>query len=60
MIEQGIDWTPARRTMHVYCCGIYVGNIVYGRGIPQFTEEELLDEVLGVFPHFKGKKFNVI
>lgn len=49
-----------KTTIHVYCEGEYMGNIMYSDRIPYFTEEELEDEILKHFPNLKGKRWNLI
>lgn len=46
-----------KNTIHVFSNNEYIGNIMYSYGIPLFTEEGLLDEILKHFPHLKGKRW---
>lgn len=50
-----------RTTIHVFDESYqYLGNIMYTRRIPLFTEEELTDEIVRHFPLLKGKHWNLV
>ena len=50
-----------RTTIHVFDESYqYLGNIMYTRRIPLFTEEELTDEIVRHFPFLKGKCYNLV
>lgn len=50
-----------KKTIHVYDKDYqYLGNIMYTHAIPLFTEEELADEIIKVFPQLKGKRLDLI
>ena len=48
-----------KTTIHVYSDGVYIGNIMYYPSIPEYSEEELEDQILDNFPQLKGKKYNL-
>lgn len=49
-----------KTTIHVYSENQYVGNIMYTRRIPLFTEDGLADEIVRHFPFLKGKRWCLV
>lgn len=49
-----------KRIIHVWSNGIYIGNIMYKREIPLFSEEEFEDMILEYFPQLINKHWNIV